>query len=178
MDFCKTGQCLQKVILSLVQTICFLSLLEVVLISGHYIHLSWVERLCLFPWGGFSVRWGRNHNKPTHQHSTGSLACDTNWKVRLQIAILQPFDPEAVGNSSQNASPPLLCCSAFHVQACWTLKNCMCTSNVLLRDGISSTPFFQRLTINPKLVGIHQEMHFSRETRSAPSVVAKERTQN
>ena len=54
----------------------------------------------------------------------------------------------------------------------------MCTSNVLLRDGISSTPFFQRLTINPKLVGIHQEMHFSRETRSAPSVVAKERTQN
>ena len=45
----------------------------------------------------------------------------------------------------------------------------MCTSNVLLRDGISSTPFFQRLTINPKLVGIHQEMHFSRETRSAPS---------
>ena len=91
MDFCKTGQCLQKVILSLVQTICFLSLLDVVLISGHHIHLSWVEHLCLFPWGGFSVRWGRNHNKPTHQHSTGSLACDTNWKVRLQIAILQPL---------------------------------------------------------------------------------------
>ena len=80
-----------KVILYLVQTIYFLSLLDVVLISGHHIHLSWVERLCLFPWGGFSVRWGRNHNKPTHQHSTGSLACDTNWKVRLQIAILQPL---------------------------------------------------------------------------------------
>ena len=80
-----------KVILSLVQTIYFLSLLDVVLISGHHIHLSWVEHLCLFPWGGFSVRWGRNHNKPTHQHSTGSLLCDTNWKVRLQIAILQPL---------------------------------------------------------------------------------------
>ena len=92
LDSCKTGHFVpKKVIVSMVQTVCFLSLLDFVLISGHHIHPSWVERLCLFPWGGFSVRWGRNHNKPTHQHSTGSLLCDTNWKVRLQNAILQPL---------------------------------------------------------------------------------------
>ena len=58
---------------------------------------SWVWQVCLAPQGGFSVRWGRNHNKPnasTFQNPGNNFAkillrrSIGKWSCRLQGPII------------------------------------------------------------------------------------------
>ena len=130
--------------------------------------------LCTFPLGGFSVRWGRNHNKPntstfqSRQQLCKNIASDIDWNVELQIAganFFAAFNPEAVGNSSESAFSTVgnLVFMIAPVERVHYVQPCA-------RRGEGKF-YILFAAINPELAEIHQKVHFPRAKLSAPPLV-------